>query len=158
MIPQVATPTADLGQSYAPDPRSGIVTVDLVPAVDGDLGTVAGSSRLAQDVTKFLYTPVGADPFSPDYGNPLWGDIGLPVAADVGTYGAALESALADFAARQAADAATGQLATDEQLDSWDPPTLSLAGGTLTIGLRLYSRAQTTALVAAAIPVSSTSP
>jgi len=140
VIPQVATPTADLGASYTLDPIAGAVVVDLTPSADGDLGVVTGISRLAQDVTKFLYTPPGADPFNPSYGNALWADIGQPLAANLADYGATLDASLADFAARQQADAAAGLLATDEQLDTWDPPSLSLSGATLTIGLRIYAR------------------
>jgi hypothetical protein len=157
MIPQISTPTADLAQTYAPDTASGIVTVELGLSPDGDLGAVAGIDRLAQDVTKFLYTPVGADPMNPDYGNALWGDIGQPQVADPALYAAALDASLADFAARQEADAASGLLATDEQLDHWEQTGIALGGGTLTIGLRLFARSGEETTAAAAVAVATTS-
>lgn len=147
-IPPVPTPTADLALTYTPratplpnDPTAQILqTVVEVPLQpDGDVATVVGIAKLRQTVLRLLYTPLGADPFNPDWGCQLWAYVGQPVTS-TDVYQQALDASLQDFAARQAADAAAGWLALDEQIASWEITTIVLIGPVLTVALTVIAQ------------------
>jgi hypothetical protein len=151
MVPPVTTPTTDLGMSFTTTP-DGQVVLDYRVGADGDLALVSGTDRLAQDVTKWLYTPPGADPFTPEAGNTLYADVGQPAAPDLSAYAQTIDATLTDFAARQQADLAAGTLVAESVLASWDPPALTRSGSLLSITLRLYAQSGDATTVAATLP------
>lgn len=114
----LTTPTADLRLVYSYDDARGVTVVDLALTPGGDLALVAGSDRLAQDVTRWLLTPQGADPTDPTYGNPLYSLVGRPAGPDpAGTLQQMVTQAEGAFLSRQQQEAALGYLALDQQVD-----------------------------------------
>ena len=147
-VPSFVTPTADLALSFTPSAIGGPLVVDFVLTPAGDLALVTGVDRLAQDVTKALYTPLGADPFNPTYGNALINEIGHPVQPTTDYYIDLLHQFEADFIAKQATDAAAGFLSLDEQADRFEELNVQILNGTLlTITLRVVAKSSASAAV-----------
>jgi hypothetical protein len=114
----LSQPVADIGITYTPSATSGAVVVDLALAPSGDAGLVAGTARLAQDMARFLATPVGSQFADPSWGTALWSMIGRPSEASDETYIAAVEEAESAFLHSQAVAAAAGYLDLAAQLES----------------------------------------
>src|SRR4051794_7593196 len=112
-------PVADLGITYTPSgDTSGTVVVDIALSPAGDAQLVAGKARLAQDMARFLATPVGAHFADPSYGTSLWQTIGRPAETSDEVYISAVEELESSFLHGQTVAAAAGYLALDSQLES----------------------------------------
>ena len=157
MLPPITTPTTDLAYTFGATP-DGQIMVDYVLSADGDLAVVSGVARLAQDVVRWLYTPPGADPYTPAAGNRLYAEVGQPVAADLAHYVQAVDATLSDFAACQQLDLAAGNLAADAVLATWDTPVVVRAGSLLQVSLHLYAASGDATAVAATLPALTSSP
>lgn len=129
-------PTADIKLVFSqlPDGRLG---VDYALTPSGDLAFVTGINRLVQEVTRWLLTPRGNNPFDPTYGNALFSLMGRPANQDTSAFIAMVDQTQADLVSRQSTEAASGFLALDEQIDHFENVTAQLQtgqGGGLQLG------------------------
>jgi hypothetical protein len=111
-------PVADLAITYTPSTTSGSVVVDLSLSPAGDAALVVGKARLAQDMARWLATPVGSQFSDPSFGSSLWAVLGRPSEASDETYISAVEELESSLLHSQTVAAAAGYLDLAAQIES----------------------------------------
>lgn len=145
------TPTADAGITYQQsDSGSLVINLNLTPFPFGttqDINIVTGAGRLEQDIIRWFLTPQGANAFDTNFGNPLFSLLGR-ASADQALVASLVQQCEDYFLQRQNIEAAQGYLSIDEQVDHFDPPTITFDGqGSANIQIPVVSRSGNTSQI-----------
>lgn len=153
-LPNLAIPVADLSVNWIPDPTGeATLQVDFVLAEDNDLALVVGLARMTQDVERWIYTPVGGDPFNPTYGSPFWSFVGSPQVLDTDFYEAMVVQGETVFQATQADEFRQGWRTQDDMVDHFENVSVLIGpdGVSLVFDINVVSQTGASAPVQAVI-------
>ena len=128
-MPTLATqPINDWQLALTPNADSTI-TVDFVQTPTGDLALVNGTSRLVQSVLLWLLTPLGANPWDPNYGNPYYAQLGRPIiGSTTQVFSDMLNACEQAFLLSQTQAYQAGQLTNDEMVDHFADNQVTVTG------------------------------
>lgn len=153
-LPNLAIPVADLALDWIPDPTGqATLQVDFTLAEDNDIALVVGLARMTQDVERWIYTPVGADPFNPTYGSPFWSFVGQPSQLDTSFYEAMLSQGETVFKATQAEEFRQGWRTQDDMVDHFENVNIRVGadGLSLVFDINVVSQSGASAPVQAVV-------
>lgn len=129
--------------TYLTSDSYGTLMVNFVQAPNYELQTVSGTSRLVQNITRWIITPKGYLVFSPDFGNPMLNALGQATADIAGDYMVWLKACEYEYLIFQQNQIALNQISSDEIIDHFEQETIGLVNA-FTVSIDFTVVAQST--------------